>query len=111
MAITFEQKRDISTSLIAAVIIAVLLAVIGFFVWKVYWQAPVEVETLDAGQVQLEYRVLNDDRIISMELFPGIPPVSEASVGKDNPFAVSDASTTEEIEGAEEEQVKEPSRR
>ncbi len=89
----------------------VLLAAIGFFVWKVYWQAPIEIETLDTGQVHLEYRVLDDDRIITMELFPGILPASESSVGKDNPFAMSDASTTEEIEGVEEAEVLEPLRR
>jgi hypothetical protein len=98
MAITFEQKQDISKSLIAAAIIVVLLAAIGFFVWKIYWQPPVEVETADTTQIQLEYRILNDDRIVSMELYPQIPAADEASVGKKNPFSEIDASSTEELE-------------
>ena len=95
MAITFEQKQDINKSLIAVAVIAVLLGVIGFFVWKIYWQEPVELDLTSASQVQIEYRILNDDRIISMELFPQIPPADEANVGKKNPFAEADATSTE----------------
>jgi len=82
MAITFEQKQDINKSLTAAVIIIILLAAIGFFVWKIYWQEPVELNTANSSQVQLEYQILNDDRIISMELFPQIPAADESNIGK-----------------------------
>ena len=102
MAITFEQKKDVSKSVIAAVLIIVLLAAISFFVWKVYWQKPEEGSDLGASKVQLEYRVLNDERIVSMELFPEIPTATEANIGKKNPFAEIDATTTDEMtEGGE----------
>jgi len=97
MAITFEQKKDVSKTLIAVGLSVVLLAAIGFFVWKVYWQEPEEGSDLGVSQIQLEYRVLNDERIISMELFPEIPMASEAAIGKKNPFAASVATTTDEM--------------
>ena len=99
MAITFEQKQDFSKSLIALVIIIVLLAAIGFFVWKIYWQEPVELDMTSSSEIQIEYRILNDDRIVSLELFPQIPVADEANIGKMNPFAEADATSTEEVEG------------
>jgi len=97
MAITFEQKQGISKSVIATVLIVVLLAAIGFFVWKVYWQEAEQELEISSPQIQMEYRVLNDERIVSMELFPQIPAPNEASIGKKNPFAESDATTTIEL--------------
>jgi hypothetical protein len=97
MAITFEQKQGISKSVIAAGLIVVLLAAIGFFVWKVYWQEAEQELEVGSSQIQLEYRVLNDERIISMELFPEIPAANEAGIGKKNPFAESEATTTIEL--------------
>ena len=101
MGITFEQKQNISKTLISGGLIVVLLVAIGFFVWKVYWQEPVEIDVVSSGQINLEYRVLNDERIISMELFPQIPAADEANIGKSNPFSLNDATTTTELEGEE----------
>jgi len=82
MAITFEQKQGVSESLVPAIIVIILLVAIGFFVWKIYWQEPVTVDNSVVNKVSINRQILNDERIVNLELFPQIPPAEEANIGR-----------------------------
>lgn len=99
MAITFEDKSSGNRTIIIVLLAVAVLAAAGYFGWNVLVASLPPVEAPQPVMEKIDYKVLTDARLDSLELFPEIPP-SSVPAGKNNPFIEGDsiATTTAENE-------------
>jgi hypothetical protein len=96
MAITFEKKNNASKIVFVIVFCVVILAVGGYFAWKIFFGGDTVISVGTASVISIKTEVFNDPRINNLELFPQIPvptmPIIDLNgvkAGRENPFAES----------------------
>lgn len=98
MAITFQEKSNLGKRIAVSLVLFAALGAVVFFGWNFIKENSAALPALPVPAPALNVEVLQDPRLVKMEMFPRISPPEEG-ITRGNPFVEFSATTTTDVGG------------